>query len=646
MKLAHVVLLALVAMVAADTYDLRRGHNNKNRYDVTDGQNTDNQKRIMDSELNAKGGFPPCNTPPTYPVGSVFTFAYTVQHGLSMQNLRSAVVLQYISSKDAPALMVYDAAGTDKNTLDFDGVFTNAGRTQITGGAANSNTLTRTQLEAAVPLNYVRGDQSTRGRRENARTAVEGFHRLRNGGTWVGGTKQVNEIADQPYQTATRQNTDGDDDRYGIELAAERDEYPHPHCSDFKDLAVYVGDATNVTTMCPFYQANSQNVQKRSGCDKVAYPTEQSCKDNGGNWGTLDCDWGIEPPVCLLAARSADNHLGNAQGDNSGGNNQVTLLHNITTPNEPGARIALRLRYNTSSGDFEGWGPNKLDHKHNGANAPFQQNQKYTIGTYANTPIELQMSINLAQFYRVFEDSSDHLDIAEDDGNACPGGTVFNIYSRGKRGNIVQAYPAVEYMPLPRQPEIDLCDCLNFQFTGAGPNDYKAGQNLYDAGQAGNGDQVDLHGAVCAANDGVNQPLYMRDWAPCVPEDVQNRDKVMWNMATSCVDEGTTVDVELDGSKLYCNVGTFQYCERTTLAMFSPRNNAFTNRSEKISIHVGNSNQLWIIAIAIASTLLVLSALSAGAALYAKKKPNSMVARMFQSNGNRGSGIMNSPRYK
>ena len=80
--------------------------------------------------------------------------------------------------------------------------------------------------------------------------------------------------------------------------------------------------------------------------------------------------------------------------------------------------------------------------------------------------------------------------------------------------------------------------------------------------------------------------------------------------------------------------------------MFSPRNNAFTNRSEKSVLLVGSTNALWAVAIAVAVTLLLISLAAAGAAVYAKKNPNSTVGRMFQNGGNRGSGIMNSPRYK
>merc|ERR1719492_432836 len=80
----------------------------------------------------------------------------------------------------------------------------------------------------------------------------------------------------------------------------------------------------------------------------------------------------------------------------------------------------------------------------------------------------LRLAINTAQTGRVFQDRSHVITVMS---NKLPGASanakLHNVNVQGKRGNIVQTFPAVEYDFWPKIAEVNVGDCLAFQWTGS-----------------------------------------------------------------------------------------------------------------------------------------------------------------------------------
>ena len=99
--------------------------------------------------------------------------------------------------------------------------------------------------------------------------------------------------------------------------------------------------------------------------------------------------------------------------------------------------------------------------------SPVEQNPYINIG--ATTNKALRLAINTAQFGRTFQDRSHVIrllprsEISHEDAETC---TIYNLNVRGKRGNIVQVYPSVEYDFIPNRLDITESDCLHIQWTG------------------------------------------------------------------------------------------------------------------------------------------------------------------------------------
>jgi Trk K+ transport system NAD-binding subunit len=91
-----------------------------------------------------------------------------------------------------------------------------------------------------------------------------------------------------------------------------------------------------------------------------------------------------------------------------------------------------------------------------------EQNPYVQIGA-GHTP--LRLAINTAQFGRTFQDRTHIFKLKPRPANL-KGKRIINLNVRGKRGNIVQVYPAVEYDFVPNELIITENDAVHIQWTG------------------------------------------------------------------------------------------------------------------------------------------------------------------------------------
>ena len=296
----------------------------------------------------------------------------------------------------------------------------------------------------------------------------------------------------------TRQNPNGN--RRGLECPEERDYYPYWHPTPWIDVAVL----TTYEGRCTFLTNHSQNVYAAGECvvgsgdaDAAAkrkqrglwYNRNDTCVGAGYSWVEYKVKEGLAAPYCAVGAFGRINHLGNVPKSSAPDQaDTVAIPHNNnanrflwTIPDHVNDNCVVRLRYNISTGDYPGW---ELDGTP-GFNAsfnkqpPIKQDPYVDIGEAEDEFVSL--AINTNQYGRTFQDRSYVFAIKPDPRTAqqkTDGVKIYNLNVRGKRGNIVQTYPAVEYDFVPNDLNVAENDMIHFQWTGS---DYNPRRGCNDA---------------------------------------------------------------------------------------------------------------------------------------------------------------------
>lgn len=91
------------------------------------------------------------------------------------------------------------------------------------------------------------------------------------------------------------------------------------------------------------------------------------------------------------------------------------------------------------------------------------------VEVFSDINMKLKLAINTQQYGRVFQDRS-HVFAIRTPPEELKNKKIYNLNVRGKRGNIVQVYPAVEYDFVPNRLETSINDYIHIQWTGSNTN--------------------------------------------------------------------------------------------------------------------------------------------------------------------------------
>ncbi|KAL9983507.1 hypothetical protein ACROYT_G005691 [Oculina patagonica] len=589
--------------------------------------NVRNANRLFDSQNNGKAGYNVGDSLSSNPGDNIREFRqlpmefymsgcddkakseveimWTNQHGTGPKTddrVETQVILQYMCQPYPEGKMAKDDVNGE-----FKYITIRNGQTLTTQAFANG----------ARENAYIRKD---RGLHEPANYYQAYFRRERNKGLF---TADQQLKGDLPIYT--RQNAAGT--RRGLEVPEERDYYPYWGPSPWKDIAIMVSNKKTEDLMkkhvnSPHYghkymcimpgkltgQPNCPPENNNILAEKCVakFITAESCKAAGGTWtkfitnyvertagvlstchnvGEMKLARGLpyephklsqgadnkaqfvllhKPPDVIYAPSTVVNHNGmNMEGKFSSYKWKVPCFPTNTTQ-----RCVLRLRYNITTDD--------VPREFNASNNKEVANDPTTKAVDGKT--DLQIALNTAQLGRTFQDRS-HVIILKPRSSLPLKFQHSNIYyigGMGKRGNIVQAYPAMEYRFTPERISVTTNDVVCFVWSGSNNNQNNAGEGTARTDRTN----------VCWVKEGCSSlkpaacsslPLevvdHVNDFGP---------QKLNLQLNTGCFSgpsgNATNLQAQLNNAPASCNPPCFRITKPGEYCYMSTRNNNFSNR--------------------------------------------------------------------
>eukprot|EP00967_Tisochrysis_lutea_P104928 scaffold159592_cov32-Tisochrysis_lutea.AAC.2 len=375
----------------------------------------------------------------------------------------------------------------------------------------------------------------------------------------------------------------------------------------------------------------------RSGVEGPNTYTACESDPEAGKW-VESGKWDTDPPICMVGPYARENQLA-----------YFTTPYDVKESKElhptkfkwkvPGdvlkatgaeeATCVMRVRYNVTPGDFDGWKTNSL---YNGEHAKVASYPTSDFIGFSNfdlsTRYSLKLSVDTSQLGRTFEDRSHTFRIRRKPSSGkCHGATIHNLNVKGRRGDAVQVFPSVPYDFSPSELVVYDEDCVHIQWTGSDanpPDNAGNGRAMTDRTNLVELEDADRnvparHGYIEAASGFSSSPHY---WSIFADETTVRRmayldQELDCTSPGGCVASLSCVDTDADeqstsncrvlnAAPAYFDGGLVRLTRPGRFAFMSTRNHAFGSRPQKGLIIVQGWLLAWIIAFSAGGLMLLI----------------------------------------